>query len=78
MVLGYAMLRTGALLPAVVVHALLNLATIAVFKGQMQAALRSTLAAALLVALVLGTTVAGRRLGIFRLVPVVEHVPAEA
>jgi len=78
MVLGYAMLRTGALLPAVVVHALLNLATIAVFKGQMQAALRSTLAAALLVALVLGTIVAGRRLGIFRLVPVVEHVPAEA
>ena len=31
-----------------------------------------------LVALVLGTVVAGRRLGIFRLVPVVERVPAEA
>ena len=34
MVLGYAMLRTGALLPAVVVHALLNLATIAAFDGR--------------------------------------------
>ncbi len=78
MVLGYAMLRTGALLPAVVVHALLNLATIAVFKGEMPVALRSTLAAALLLSLVLGTIVAGRRLGIFRLVPVVERVPVEA
>ena len=36
------------------------------------------LAAVLLVSLVLGTVVAGRRLGIFRLVPVVERVPAEA
>ena len=41
MVLGYAMLRTGALLPAVVVHALLNLATIAAFEGEISAALRS-------------------------------------
>lgn len=78
MVLGYAMLRTGALLPAVVVHALLNLATIAAFKGEIPIALRSTLAAALLIALVLGTIVAGRRLGIFRLVPVVERVPVDA
>jgi membrane protease YdiL (CAAX protease family) len=77
MVLGYAMLRTGALLPAVVVHALLNLATIAAFKGEIPIALRSTLAAALLIALVLGTIVAGRRLGIFRLVPV-ERVPVDA
>ena len=72
MVLGYAMLRTGALLPAVVVHALLNLATIATFKGDLDPALRSTLAASLLLALVLGTIVAGRRLGIFRPVTVVE------
>ncbi|HLM19524.1 MAG TPA: CPBP family intramembrane glutamic endopeptidase, partial [Acidimicrobiia bacterium] len=75
MVLGYAMLRTGALLPAVVVHALLNLATIATFAGEMDPALRATLAAALLLALVLGTVVAGRRLGIFRRVPVVEPAP---
>jgi membrane protease YdiL (CAAX protease family) len=78
MVLGYAMLRTGALLPAVVVHALLNLATIATFEGDMDPAVRSVLAAALLVSLVLGTIVAGRRLGIFRQVTVVEPVPVDA
>jgi membrane protease YdiL (CAAX protease family) len=76
MVLGYAMLRTGALLPAVVVHALLNLATIAAFDGEISVALRTSLAATALVALVLGTVVAGRRLGIFRLVPVVEGAGA--
>lgn len=78
MVLGYSVLRTGALLPAVVVHALLNLATIATLQGEMDPALRSTLAAAMLIALVLGTVVAGRRLGIFRQVPVVEPVPVDA
>ena len=76
MVLGYAMLRTGALLPAVVVHALLNLATIAAFDGEISLALRTALTATVLVALILGTVVAGRRLGIFRLVPVVESAPA--
>lgn len=78
MVLGYAVLRTGALLPATVVHALLNLATIAAFHGDLSPALRTALSAAALVALVLGTVVAGRRLGIFRLVPVVETVPIPA
>jgi hypothetical protein len=78
MVLGYAMLRTGALLPAVVVHALLNLATIATFKGDMPPTLRSMVAASMLLALVLGTVVAGRRLGIFRRVAVVEAVPVDA
>jgi hypothetical protein len=78
MVLGYAMLRTGALLPAVVVHALLNLATIAAFTGEISSPLRTALAATALVALVFGTVVAGRRLGIFRLVPVVEPTPADA
>ncbi len=70
MVLGYAVLRTGALLPAVVVHALLNLATIAAFSGEISVALRTCLSATALIALVLGTVVAGRRLGIFRPVPV--------
>jgi len=78
MVLGYAVLRTGALFPAAVVHALLNLATIAAFSGEISVALRTALSAAALIALVLGTIVAGRRLGIFRLVPVVEAVPADA
>jgi len=78
MVLGYAMLRTGALLPTVVVHALLNLATIAAFTGEMSLAVRTTLSAAALVALVLGTVVAGRRLGILRRVPVGERIPVDA
>jgi membrane protease YdiL (CAAX protease family) len=76
MVLGYAMLRTGALLPAVVVHALLNLATIAAFSGDISVGVRTALAATALIALVLGTVVAGRRLGIFRLMPVVEQAAA--
>ena len=78
MVLGYAVLRTGALFPAIVVHALLNLATIAAFNGEISVPLRTALAATALVALILGTVVAGRRLGIFRLVPVVEVVPTAA
>lgn len=77
-VLGYAMLRTGALLPATVVHALLNLATIAAFSGEISSELRTSLAATALLALVLGTVVAGRRLGLFRLVPIVEVVPIDA
>ena len=72
------MLRTGALFPAAVVHAMLNLATIAAFSGEISVALRTSLSAAALIALVLGTIVAGRRLGIFRLVPVVEPASAGA
>jgi membrane protease YdiL (CAAX protease family) len=78
MVLGYAVLRTGALIPAVVVHALLNLATIATFTGNMSGNLRSALSAAALIALMIGTLVAGRRLGIFKQVPVVGAVAAAA
>jgi membrane protease YdiL (CAAX protease family) len=78
MVLGYAVLRTGALFPAAVVHALLNLATIATFTGDMSPNLRSALSAAALIALMVGTVVAGRRLGIFRPVPVRQAVSAAA
>jgi hypothetical protein len=69
-VLGYAVLRTGALLPAVVVHAFLNIATIAVLAGQVSVEMRTALAAAALVALVSGTIVAGVRLGMLRKAPV--------
>jgi membrane protease YdiL (CAAX protease family) len=69
-VLGYAVLRTGAILPAAVVHALLNLATIAAWQGELSMPLRTALAASALIALVLGTVVAGRRLGIYRKMPV--------
>ena len=65
-VLGYAVLRTGALFPATVVHALLNLATIAALYGTISPPLRTGLAASALISLVLGTTVAGMRLGILR------------
>jgi hypothetical protein len=71
-VLGYAVLRTGALFPASVVHALLDLATIAAIAGTISADWRLLLAVSALVALVLGTTVAGVRLGILRRVPVPE------
>lgn len=69
-VLGYAVLRTGALLPAATVHALLNLATIAAWAGQISMPLRTALAAAALISLVLGTVVAGRRLGLYKKMPV--------
>jgi membrane protease YdiL (CAAX protease family) len=65
-VLGYVVLRTGALLPAAVVHALLNLATIAADSGHAPVALRTGLSAAALLALLAGTIVAGWRLGILR------------
>jgi membrane protease YdiL (CAAX protease family) len=65
-VLGYVVLRTGGLVPAVVVHALLNLATIAVVSGHTPVLLRTALSAALLVAVVTATILAGQRLGILR------------
>jgi hypothetical protein len=69
-VLGYAVLRTGALLPAVVVHAFLNIATIAVLAGEVSVEMRTALALVALVALVSGTIVAGLRLGMLRKAPV--------
>ena len=69
LVLGYAVLRTGALFPAAVVHALLNLTTIAALRGDVSIPMRGALSAVALVALVLATTVAGVRLGILRRVP---------
>jgi membrane protease YdiL (CAAX protease family) len=65
-VLGYVVLRTGALLPAALVHALLNLATIAADTGHAPVMLRTALSAAALLALLAGTIVAGWRLGILR------------
>ena len=78
-VLGYAVLRTGALLPAVVVHAFLNIATIAVLVGRASIEMRTALAGAALVALFSGTIVAGLRLGMLRKVPVtIDLRPAPA
>ncbi len=75
-VLGYAVLRTGALIPAAIVHALLNLATLTVLAGDMTIASRNAISTAALFALVTGTVVAGLRLGILRRAPVVVEVPA--
>ncbi|MET0628661.1 MAG: CPBP family intramembrane glutamic endopeptidase [Acidimicrobiia bacterium] len=69
LILGYAVLRTGALFPAAVVHALLNLTTIAALDGNVAIGWRSALSAVALIALVLATIVAGMRLGILRRVP---------
>lgn len=69
LVLGYAVLRTGALVPAAIVHALLNLVTLAVLAGEMSVASRNALSTAALLALVAGTIVAGLRLGVLRRIP---------
>ncbi len=68
-VLGYAVLRTGALLPAVVVHSFINIATIAVIVGDVSVGMRTGFAATALVALISGTIVAGLRLGMLRKAP---------
>jgi len=70
LVLGYAVLRTGALVPAAIVHALLNLVTLTVLAGEMSVASRNALSTAALLALVTGTIVAGLRLGVLRRAPV--------
>ncbi len=69
-VLAYAVLRTGALFPAVVVHASLNLVTIVAFIDGVPNVWRVAFATSALVALVAGTVVAGIRLGMLRPVPI--------
>lgn len=68
-VLAYAVLRTGALFPAVVVHASLNLVTIMSLADGVPGVWRASFAATALVALVMATVVAGVRLGILRPMP---------
>ena len=65
-ILAYVVLRTGALIPAVVTHALLNLITIAALTGNVSDGRRAAFAAALLVTLILATIVAGVRLGMLK------------
>ncbi len=69
-ILAYAVLRTGALLPAVLVHALLNLATIAALTDNVANVWRVLFATMVLITLVLATIVAGVRLGILKRVEV--------
>ena len=67
--LGYAALRTGSLLPGIVVHVLLDLVALAYFADQISPPVRAAVAATVLTALVLGLMIAGRRLGLRRRVP---------
>lgn len=69
-VLGYAVLRTGALFPAVVVRASLNIVTIAALSGHLSNAWRASFAATALVALIASTIVAGVRLGMLQRISV--------
>lgn len=69
MLIGYVALRTGSLLPGIVVHVLLDIITLAYFAGALSASERVAVAATALSALVLGLMVAGRRLGFRRRVP---------
>jgi membrane protease YdiL (CAAX protease family) len=78
LVLGYAVLRTGALIPAAIVHALLNIETLSVFSGHSTVGLRNALSATALVALVSATVVAGLRLGILHREPAHVDLTAEA
>lgn len=78
LVLGYTVLRTGAVWPAVLAHGLLNVTTIAVWSGVAPGSLRLALAATTLVALVGAADLAGRRLGLRRMVPTVIDLPAAA
>ena len=65
-VMSYAVLRTGALLPAAIVHAFMNLVTIAALEGSVSRGLRGAFALVALLALIAGTIAAGLRLGILR------------
>jgi len=76
LVLGWVVLRTGAIWPAIAAHAVLNLATITAFAIDAPGGLRLALAASTLVALVVAADVAGRRTGWLRPVPSVIDLTA--
>jgi hypothetical protein len=69
LVLGYTVLRTGAVWPAVLVHALLNFTTIAAWHGAGPSGFRLAVAASALLALVGAADLTGRRLGLRVRVP---------
>ena len=76
LVLGYTVLRTGAVWPAAAVHALLNLTTITAWNHLGLAGLRPAIGAGALLALVAAADVAGRRLGLRVRVPTVVDLHA--
>jgi membrane protease YdiL (CAAX protease family) len=76
LVLGYTVLRTGAVWPAAAVHALLNLTTITAWNQHGLAGGRLAIGAGALLALVAAADVAGRRLGLRVRVPTVVDLHA--
>ncbi|HEX9505306.1 MAG TPA: CPBP family glutamic-type intramembrane protease [Acidimicrobiia bacterium] len=70
-ILGYAALRTGTVVPGFLVHLAIDLAALAFFAGELSSALRVLVDVGALVGLVLGLMLAGRRLGLRRHVPAV-------
>jgi hypothetical protein len=71
LLLTYVVLRTGALLPGILVHALLNLATVCYLWGAMPRVLWVLTVVAALASYGLGAEQAGRRLGLMRPCPTV-------
>jgi hypothetical protein len=63
---GLPVLRTGAMIPAAIVHLLLNFATLTGRHDAVSVHARPLFAAAALIAMTLGTFVAGLQLGLFR------------
>jgi len=69
LLLGYVVLRTGAVWPAVITHALLNLITLVALARHEPSGWRLVLAAATLGTFVIAADIAGRRLGRINRVP---------
>ena len=69
--LGYAALRTGSLLPCIAVHVLLDLVALAYLAGSLGSTARLVAACGLLVGLASALMPAGRRLGLRKRVPAV-------
>jgi len=67
--LGYTALRTGALVPCVLVHLVLDLVALTYLAGALAPTTRLVLATVLLAGLAVGLMAAGRRLGLRRRVP---------
>ncbi|MFN8025563.1 MAG: CPBP family intramembrane glutamic endopeptidase [Acidimicrobiia bacterium] len=69
LLLGYASVRTGSLLPSFLVHLAIDLVALEFFAGELPGTMRVVIDAGALVGLVLGALLAGRRLGLRRRVP---------
>ncbi len=70
-VLGYAALRTGSLIPGFLVHLALDLVALDYLAGRLSSGVRVMVGAVALVSLMLGLMTAGRRLGLRKHVPAV-------